>query len=108
MLTSFGGGLSPLPSWVRHLVRVWLWVSAKLVINGLRIMGLRKGLATWMKSPGQDRQLGVAHTETSTLRTPMISGGFGMLFLLPLRSCRHMAITSLMFSITSSYVLPCV
>lgn len=46
VLTSFGGGLSPLPSWVRHLVRVWLWVSAKLVINGLRIMGLREGLGT--------------------------------------------------------------
>ena len=44
-LTSFGGGLSPLPSWVRHLNRVWLWVSAKLVINGVRIMALRKGLA---------------------------------------------------------------
>jgi len=37
--------LSPLPSWVRHLNRVWLWVSAKLVINGVRIMALRKGLA---------------------------------------------------------------
>jgi len=44
-LTSFGGGLSPLPSWVRHLNRVWLWVSAKLVINGVRIMALRKELA---------------------------------------------------------------
>jgi hypothetical protein len=38
VLTSFGGGLSPLPSWVRHLERVWLWVSAKLAINGVRIM----------------------------------------------------------------------
>ena len=45
VLMSFGGGLSPLPSWVRHLNRVWLWVSAKLVINGVRIMALRKGLA---------------------------------------------------------------
>jgi len=43
-LTSFGGGLSPLPSWVRHENRVWLWVSAKLLINALRIM-MRKGLA---------------------------------------------------------------
>lgn len=43
-LTSFGGGLSPLPAWVRHENRVWLWVSAKLVINGVRIM-MRKGLA---------------------------------------------------------------
>ena len=46
-LTSFGGGLSPLPSWVRHLNRVWLWVSAKLVINEVRIMALRKGLAAY-------------------------------------------------------------
>jgi hypothetical protein len=45
VLTSFGGGLSSLPSWVRHLKRVWLWVSAKLVINGVRILALRKGLA---------------------------------------------------------------
>jgi hypothetical protein len=43
-LTSFGGGLAPLPAWVRHEKRVWLWVSAKLVINGVRIM-IRKGLA---------------------------------------------------------------
>lgn len=43
-LTSFGAGLSPLPAWVRHLNRVWLWTSAKLVINAVRIM-LRKGLA---------------------------------------------------------------
>jgi hypothetical protein len=43
-LTSFGGGLAPLPAWVRHEKRVWLWVSAKLVINGVRIM-IRKALA---------------------------------------------------------------
>jgi len=43
-LTSFAGGLSPLPSWVRHENRVWLWVSAKLVINALRIV-MRKRLA---------------------------------------------------------------
>jgi hypothetical protein len=42
-LTSFGCGLSPLPAWVRHLDRVWLWVSAKLLINGLRIL-TKKGL----------------------------------------------------------------
>ena len=45
VLTSFGGGLAGLPSWVRHLNRVWLWVSAKLVINGVRILAHRKGLA---------------------------------------------------------------
>jgi len=43
-LTSFGCGLSPLPSWVRHENRVWLWVSAKLMINALRIM-MNKGFA---------------------------------------------------------------
>ena len=37
-LSSFGGGLSPLPAWVRHLERVWLWVSAKLLINAMRII----------------------------------------------------------------------
>jgi hypothetical protein len=36
-LTSFGGGLQPLPSWVRHPRRVVLWVAAKLVINAVRI-----------------------------------------------------------------------
>jgi len=43
-MTSFGGGLSPLPAWARHQNRVWLWVSAKLLINGERIM-IKKGLA---------------------------------------------------------------
>jgi len=37
-MTSFGGGLSPLPAWVRHQDRVWLWVAAKLVINAERIV----------------------------------------------------------------------
>jgi hypothetical protein len=36
-LTSFGGGLGPLPSWVRRLWRVRLWVQAKLAINAARI-----------------------------------------------------------------------
>lgn len=35
--TSFGGGLQPLPSWVRHPRRVARWVVAKLIINGLHI-----------------------------------------------------------------------
>jgi hypothetical protein len=43
-LSSFGGGLSPLPAWVRHVDRVWLWVSAKLLINAMRIM-IHQGLA---------------------------------------------------------------
>jgi hypothetical protein len=36
--TSFGGGLSPLPAWIRGLDRVRTWVWAKLVINAVRIM----------------------------------------------------------------------
>ncbi len=35
--TSFGGGLGPLPAWVRRLDRVRTWVWAKLIINGVRI-----------------------------------------------------------------------
>jgi hypothetical protein len=35
--TSFGGGLGPLPAWVRRRRRVELWVWAKLVINAARI-----------------------------------------------------------------------
>lgn len=34
---SFGGGLAPLPAWVRRLHRVKRWVWAKLVINANRI-----------------------------------------------------------------------
>ena len=57
VLASFGGGLAPLPSWVRHLKRVWLWVSAKLVINGVRIVALAKGLMARMKFPVTPRAL---------------------------------------------------
>jgi hypothetical protein len=35
--TSFGGGLAPLPAWVRRLHRVKRWVWAKLLINANRI-----------------------------------------------------------------------
>ena len=35
--TSFGGGLAPLPAWVRRLHRVKRWLWAKLVINATRI-----------------------------------------------------------------------
>jgi hypothetical protein len=35
--TSFGGGLSPLPAWVRGRSRVRTWVWAKLLINAARI-----------------------------------------------------------------------
>jgi hypothetical protein len=34
---SFAGGLGPLPAWVRRWHRVYCWVLAKLVINGVRI-----------------------------------------------------------------------
>ena len=43
-LTSFGGGLGPLPSWVRRLHRVKRWVQAKLLINAARA-SLRQPLA---------------------------------------------------------------
>jgi hypothetical protein len=36
--TSFGGGLAPLPAWVRRLGRVRTWVWAKLLINAVRIL----------------------------------------------------------------------
>ncbi len=36
--TAFGGGLGPLPAWVRRLRRVERWVWAKLLINGARIL----------------------------------------------------------------------
>ena len=35
--TAFGGGLAPLPAWVRGLRRVHTWVWAKLLINAIRI-----------------------------------------------------------------------
>ena len=35
---SFGGGLAPLPAWVRGQPRVRTWVWAKLLINGVRIV----------------------------------------------------------------------
>jgi len=43
-LCCFGGGLAPLPAWVRTPHRVARWVAAKLVINGLRQRKLQ-GLA---------------------------------------------------------------
>jgi hypothetical protein len=36
--TSFGGGMGPLPAWVRHQHRVEQWVWAKLTINAARIL----------------------------------------------------------------------
>jgi hypothetical protein len=43
-LTSFGGGLTGLPSWVRGAGRVGMWVEAKLILNGVRAL-LNQGLA---------------------------------------------------------------
>jgi hypothetical protein len=37
-LSTFAGGLSPLPSWVRGLRRVRQWVTAKLVIYHARLL----------------------------------------------------------------------
>jgi hypothetical protein len=37
-LTCFGGGLSPLPSWVRKLERVTRWVSAKIIFYHVRLL----------------------------------------------------------------------
>lgn len=37
-LTCFGGGLGPLPAWVRRLERVTRWVTAKITIYNARIM----------------------------------------------------------------------
>ena len=42
--SSFGGGLQPLPSWVRTPQRVVRWVWAKVILNGLRIC-INKALA---------------------------------------------------------------
>lgn len=39
--TSFGGGLNPLPAWVRGLNRVRTWVWSKLLINAVRILTLK-------------------------------------------------------------------
>lgn len=41
---AFGGGLGPLPNWVRRLGRVTRWVCCKLVINAARITHKRNNL----------------------------------------------------------------
>jgi len=41
---SFGGGLGPLPNWVRRLGRVTRWVWCKLMINAARIIHKRQNL----------------------------------------------------------------
>jgi hypothetical protein len=42
---SFGGGLGPLPNWVRRLGRVTRWVQCKLLINAARIIYRRQQMA---------------------------------------------------------------
>jgi hypothetical protein len=42
---AFGGGLGPLPSWVRRLGRVTRWVHCKLLINAARITRRRQRIA---------------------------------------------------------------
>ena len=42
---SFGGGLGPLPAWVRGRERVRSWVWAKLLINAVRLLK-NQGLTT--------------------------------------------------------------
>ena len=50
VLTSFGGGLTPLAAWVRHQNRAWIWTAAKLVVNAVRIVR-HKRLAASMQFP---------------------------------------------------------
>lgn len=40
-LTSFGGGLTCLPAWVRRFHRVRHWVQAKIIIDGARFLVIR-------------------------------------------------------------------
>jgi len=44
-LTSFGGGLAPLPAWVRRFTRVRNWIHAKLLVNAAKWLRQHK-LAT--------------------------------------------------------------
>lgn len=45
-LTSFGGGLSPLPSWVRRTWRVKAWIRAKMMIDAVKLKTRTSTLAT--------------------------------------------------------------
>jgi Transposase DDE domain len=45
--TAFGGGLGPLPAWVRRLPRVMPWVYSKLLINAAR---QSRHLPNWMEA----------------------------------------------------------
>ena len=52
--TSFGGGLGPLPAWVRRLHRIRTWVWAKLLINAARILK-KQGLTSSLQYVVKDR-----------------------------------------------------
>ena len=55
----FGGGLGPLPAWVRGQDRVRTWVWAKLLINGIRILkrqGLTHSLAKCCERGNEERE----------------------------------------------------
>jgi hypothetical protein len=41
-LTSFVGGLAPLPFWVRRFNRIKLWVHSKLLLSALHQLRFRK------------------------------------------------------------------
>ena len=41
-LGNFGGGLGPLPNWVRHPHRVATWVQMKIIIKAARVSRMRK------------------------------------------------------------------
>jgi hypothetical protein len=41
-MTCFGGGLAPLPAWVRTLARVRRWVQGKILINAIRLKNRRR------------------------------------------------------------------
>ena len=41
-LTGFGGGLCPLPAWVRRLSRVRLWLDAKIAVYHARLIALQR------------------------------------------------------------------
>ena len=42
---NYGGGLGPLPNWVRRPHRVALWVQAKIILNQVRLLCHNQGLA---------------------------------------------------------------
>jgi Transposase DDE domain len=62
---SFGGGLGPLPAWVRGRERVRTWVWAKLLINAVRILRYKD-----LRPPLQDPDLGRATARPAGLPPP--------------------------------------